>query len=255
MLVTLLVFFAMDSYDWWLFRLFAMDTEGWTRIGAVAALRYAPQFVAVCLVASLLFGPGKTLNAVGVTRSPLRGFLVGLFVTAVVAITLLLSSPLRSEGAIMQELLREAVLPGVFEEIWYRAFLFGFLFRFAGWGFLPSALLGALVFGTGHLYQSGDPAEAAAIFALTASGALWFSWLYVEWNYDVWIPAAIHLLMNAWWVVFDVSDNALGPMAANLARLAVIAVSIALTLFVTRKTGGRFVRGRAWFWGGPQPRS
>jgi len=38
-----------------------------------------------------------------------------------------------------------------FEEIIYRAFLFGMLYRFTRLGFLPSVFLGSLLFGVAHL--------------------------------------------------------------------------------------------------------
>ena len=251
---TIVVFFIADAHDFFLFRLFASQTEGWARVGALAALRWAPQALLVALAAAVLFGPRRVAEAMGVNRSPLVGLAFGLGVTAVMAAALAATSPLASSEGLGRDLVRSAALPGLGEELWYRAFLFGFLFRYAGWGFLPAALLGALIFGGAHLYQGGAPGEAAAIFAITALGGLWFAWLYAEWEFNIWVPVSVHLLMNAWWEVFAVSDTALGPMAANLSRLAVIVISIAVTVWAARSRGGRVVRGRAWIIGGPAAR-
>ena len=147
--------------------------------------------------------------------------------------------------------LRSAILPGIGEEVLFRAFLFGFLFRFAGWGFLPAALLGAVIFGAGHLDQGKGVLDSAAVFAITGIGAIWFAWLYVEWGYNIWVPAAFHVLMNFYWDWFTISDTAVGPVAANALRLAVILLSILITILAARRRGGRIVRGRAWHWGGP----
>ncbi|MBK8045199.1 MAG: CPBP family intramembrane metalloprotease [Haliscomenobacter sp.] len=74
------------------------------------------------------------------------------------------------------------VLAAVAEELLYRGFLFGQLFRHSRLGFFPAGLMGALIFGAGHLYQSQDPSTMAGIFLITMMGGLWFSWLYVEWG-------------------------------------------------------------------------
>ena len=75
---------------------------------------------------------------------------------------------------------------GFFEELIYRGFVFGQLFRYAAWGFLPAALLTALAFGSLHLYQGHDLLSALSAFGVTALGSFFFSWLYVEWNYNLW---------------------------------------------------------------------
>lgn len=94
-----------------------------------------------------------------------------------------------------------------------------------------------------------------AIFLLTGLGALWFSWLYAEWRFNIWAPVAFHVLMNAYWIVFEVSDTALGSALDNGLRFAVIGLSVVMTLAVNRRRGGRIIRGRAWFWGGPAPQT
>lgn len=247
-IVTLVVFFLVDNYDWALFRLLASDTEGWARFGAAFALRDIPQLVIICVLAILLFGARHVRSALGLDRSFLKGIAFGIGVTAIMAVILFTTSPLTTD-TLVRDVVRVALMPGIREEFWYRAFLFGFLFRFAGWGFFPAALLGALIFGSAHLYQSGDPLEAGAIFAITALGGLWFAWLFSEWDFNIWVPASVHVLMNAWWEIFAISDTALGTGAANAARLAVIALSIAITLAHARKRGGRIVRGQLWLIG------
>lgn len=57
-------------------------------------------------------------------------------------------------------------IAGMFEELVYRGFVFGQLFRYARWGFLPAALLAALAFGSLHLYQGHDPVSALTAFGL-----------------------------------------------------------------------------------------
>jgi hypothetical protein len=139
--------------------------------------------------------------------------------------------------------------PGIAEELLFRAFLFGFLFRYARWGFLPAALLSALVFGAEHLYQGASAPEALAIFALTGLGGVWWSWLLVEWRWNLWVPVAFHVLLNTYWTMFDVADNALGGTMEILLRLACIALSVGVTVALARRRGGLRLSGRRWFRG------
>lgn len=128
------------------------------------------------------------------------------------------------------------------EELFYRGFLFGQLFRFGGWGFLPAGLLNALVFASGHLYQADDWAGALGIFAVTAAGGMWFAWLYIEWDNNLWVPVFLHFLMNLWWTAFEVSETAGGGWMANLFRAATIAATVVWTLRRKRRAGGLTIR-------------
>ena len=127
---------------------------------------------------------------------------------------------------------------GIFEELVYRGFVFGQLFRYARWGFLPAALLTALAFGSLHLYQGHDPVSALTAFGITALGSIFFSWLYVEWNYNLWGVIWLHTLMNLPWIVFRVSTSgAVGDTGANALRLCTIILAIGLTVAYKRKRG------------------
>ena len=129
-------------------------------------------------------------------------------------------------------------IAGMFEELVYRGFVFGQLFRYARWGFLPAALLAALAFGSLHLYQGHDPASALTAFGVTALGSIFFSWLYVEWNYNLWSVIWLHTLMNLPWIVFRVSTSgAVGDIGANALRLCTIILAIGLTVAYKRKQG------------------
>ncbi len=130
------------------------------------------------------------------------------------------------------------VVAAIFEELLYRGFLFGQLFRYGGWGFIPSALLNAVLFGSGHLYQSNDVSGAIGVFTITALGGMWFAWLYIEWNNNLWIAIFMHFFMNSWWTSFNIDDNAAGGFMANIIRGTTIALSIIYTVRMKRKTGG-----------------
>jgi membrane protease YdiL (CAAX protease family) len=135
------------------------------------------------------------------------------------------------------QLLHKTILAGFMEEYLFRGFLFGVLFLKLGWGFIPSSLLGALIFGLGHIYQGNNLAESLGVFLVTSMGAIWFAWLYAEWENNLWIPVFLHTLMNLSWLLFDVSNNALGEPLANIFRIITITLSIIITVYKNKKVG------------------
>ncbi|RMD72486.1 MAG: CPBP family intramembrane metalloprotease, partial [Bacteroidetes bacterium] len=143
-------------------------------------------------------------------------------------------------------LVRGTLVAGFMEELLFRGFLFGLLFRKAGWGFVPAALLGGILFGMGHLYQGHSLGEALGVFLVTALGGGWFAWLYVEWNYNLWVPIWLHVCMNLVWMLFELGDNALGGWLPNLFRALTIALTIVVTLRWHATRGRRITRRNLW---------
>lgn len=135
------------------------------------------------------------------------------------------------------ELFRGSALPGVFEEWLFRGFLFGILFRKAGWGFILASLLGSLLFGFAHVYQGSGWLQTSLIFLVTGMGAVWFAWLFVEWEYNLWVPIFLHAFMNLSWILFEVSENALGGLGANVFRVMTIALTVILTIRHGKQNG------------------
>jgi len=129
----------------------------------------------------------------------------------------------------------KGLLTGFMEEYMFRAFLFGIFLRKLKWGFIPTSILGAVIFGLGHIYQGSTFLETLGVFAVSSAGAIWFSWLYVEWNNNLWIPIFLHTLMNLSWVLFEVSTNALGGFYTNLFRVITIALTIIITILYHKK--------------------
>lgn len=119
-----------------------------------------------------------------------------------------------------------SIYPALFEEIIFRAILFGLLFRACKWGFIPAALTSSLIFGFGHLYQSHDISSALMLFAFMAVAGSWFAWLYCECGYRIWYPMWMHLLMNAAYGFFNMSGGAMGEASANIFKGLTIILSL-----------------------------
>jgi membrane protease YdiL (CAAX protease family) len=135
-----------------------------------------------------------------------------------------------------------------FEEIIYRAFLFGMLYRFTRLGFLPSVFVGSLLFGVIHLYQSTDIYELVGIFFLTFLGSILFSWTYSEWKFNLWTAIFLHCLMNLYWLIFDVDTNSLGGAYANIFRFSTVFLAIFGIIIYKRKKKLPFeITSKTWW--------
>jgi len=135
------------------------------------------------------------------------------------------------------------------EEVFYRAFLFGQLFRHGQWGFIPAVGLNALIFAFSHLYQASTPLQGVVIFGVTFIGAVWFAWLYVAWQYQVWAVVGLHFFMNLWWELFRMGEAAFsGALWAEVPRLLTIAISITWILLIVRRQKVQVLSPNSLWW-------
>jgi len=169
------------------------------------------------------------LESLGLYKSVGMGFVFALLCTLPMFIGYGILFDFNTEITV-NTILLGVVAAGFFEELFFRGFLFGQLFKNTRLGFIPSVLFGALFFGSLHLHQSTDMMELTGIFLITFLGGILFAWTYVEWNYSLWVPIFLHMLMNLAWELFSVSTNALGDVYANVFRVLTIALIIILTI-------------------------
>ncbi len=200
----------------------------------------------IVLIVGLLFGFKNILVEFRIHQ----GFTFGLLFSFITVSPMFISSAIIghvSETINTTTLLHHTVGAGFMEELLFRAFLFGILFRRLQWGFIPAAVLGAVIFGLGHIYQGTSMLETAGVFAVTFLGAAWFAWLFIEWDENLWIPIFLHTFMNLSWILFDVSHNALGGLYSNIFRVITIAVSITLTVLYQKGRSGLVInRKNLW---------
>ena len=135
----------------------------------------------------------------------------------------------------IQNILAGSIVIAFIEELFFRGFLFGQLFKNTKLGFIPAIFFGALVFAMGHLYQSQEFSELIGIFAVTFMGAILFAWLYVEWRYNLWVSIFLHAFMNLSWELFAMDDTALGGLLPNILRTLTIILAIVFTIVYKRK--------------------
>ncbi len=186
-----------------------------------------------------LHGVRKIPEALGLDKSIKKALLFTLLCTSPMLIGYAVLFDFDTEITIFY-ILKGSVIAAFIEELFFRAILFGQIFRFTKLGFIPAIVFGALLFASGHLYQSQDLATMFGIFLTTFMGAVLFAWLYAEWNYNLWIPIFLHLFMNLAWMLFSVSENALGDVYANVFRILTIASAIGFTIYYKIKRGISF---------------
>jgi len=78
------------------------------------------------------------------------------------------------------------------EEVLFRGYMFGQLYRRARWGFWLSALIPSALFASGHAYQASGFWELVGIFAVTGLGSLLGCWIYMRWQFNLWTVFGLH---------------------------------------------------------------
>jgi len=243
-----LCIYISTDYSWTIVNAIAGDWSRLNRVWVMGIVRWGiPWIFLPMLVTALLFGKSSVFEKLGINRPILKGLGFAFAVTLPLPFVYVLTTPLQEADTMIPDLLQYAVFAGVGEEVLFRCFLFGLLFRYARWGFLPAAFLGGLIFGMGHLYQGSTLAELGGVFLITFIGGLWWAWIYVEWNYNAWVPIGFHVFMNGWFQIFVVSETALLPIAGEIARAFVVLLSIGLTLVMARRRGGRTIKRHLWW--------
>lgn len=86
-------------------------------------------------------------------------------------------------------------------------------------------------------FKGNDPLSSLAAFGVTFIGGLFFSWIYVKWDFNLWCPAGLHFFMNMSWLLFTVEGNsvAAGGVVSNVFRILSVVVAIVLTNVYLRK--------------------
>lgn len=184
----------------------------------------------------LISGRKEFVSSLGLNKSFLKALAFSILCTSPMFLGFSLLFDLNT-GISLNRILVAILAAAFFEELYFRGFLFGQLFKHTSLGFISSVFLGALLFGLIHLYQSNDFAELVGIFLITFIGAILFAWVYVEWDYNLWVPIMLHLLMNLAWEIFNAGDNALGGVYSNVFRTITIALIITITVLYKRRKG------------------
>jgi membrane protease YdiL (CAAX protease family) len=248
---TLVTFLAFGLY-FFLDALYFKDVRGWLfgvigQWGLSHNLAYLLFGIPIFAGALVLHKKEKLGQSLGLDKSVPVGMLFALACTLPMFLGFASFFEFQKDVN-LNTLLVSIVAAGFFEELYFRGFLFGQLFRYTRLGFVGSVLAGAVLFGLVHLYQGSSLEETTGVFLITFAGGILFAWVFAEWHYNLWVPVFLHMLMNLAWELFSVSDTALGGWVANLCRLGTIMLVIGLTLVRKRRRQQPLVVNRhTWF--------
>ncbi len=230
--ISFLAYYFLDHLYFKTVRSFFIDLLGNKGIGH--NITYLISGIPLYIGLIVLHGYGNVLSSVGLHRSITRGMVLALLCTLPMFIGYAMFFPLNTELT-WTKILISGVAAAFFEELFFRGFLFGQLYRFTRLGFIPAIIFGAVLFGAVHLYQSDDPMTMVGVFLTTFLGALLFGWVYVEWKFNLWVAIFLHFFMNFAWMLFSVDDTALGGTYANIFRYTTVACIIVGTILYKRR--------------------
>lgn len=235
LLITLFVFtiyYILDELFFRITRTRINDSVG--AIGVSHILTYTISIIPLLIGAAIMHGWKNVFSSLGLNGPVLKGMTFALLCCLPMLIGYAIVFPFSTEIT-LNGLLITAVAAAFFEEVIFRGFLFGQVYRYTKFGFIPSIILGALLFGAVHLYQSNEIGTMIGVFLTTFSGAFLFGWVYIEWRYNLWVPIFLHFFMNLFWDLFSAGDNALGGLYANIFRISTIVLIIAGTILYKRR--------------------
>ncbi len=178
-----------------------------------------------------------TISGLGLKNGFIKGLLFGLITTLPMTVSSVILFKL-SNNLFSYDILIVAFIGPIIEEILFRGYIFGQLFKKERWGFIPSSIIASIFLGIGHLYQTHNLSSAFGTFLITFMGSAWFAWLYIEHNSNLWVPIWLHIFMNLSWIIFQTNvPGAIGTNATNLFRLITIILTVIYTIRYSKKYG------------------
>ncbi|SIS97536.1 hypothetical protein SAMN05421786_103532 [Chryseobacterium ureilyticum] len=210
-------------------------------------LAYTITLIPIIITLKILFPQKKIFNLFSLDQNVLKGFTLAFIGTFPILIGYILHFKI-AHTLSFESLFINTISSAFFEEIIFRAFLIGILFRFTKLGFLSSILFGSLLFAQVHLYQSQNTIELIEIFAITFLGSVFFTWVYFEQDFNIWAAIFLHFFMNLYWEVFNVSENVSGNFYGNLYKLLSIILITGIVIYDKKKKKKTFqITGKTLF--------
>ncbi|CAI8829597.1 type II CAAX prenyl endopeptidase Rce1 family protein [Chryseobacterium sp. IT-36CA2] len=235
LLIFILGFTAYYFFDFFFFKNIQTFSKNLFRSKAIAhVIAYSVTLIPLMVTLKILLPKRNISELLSLDKSIIKGFTLTFIGTLPMLIGYMIHFK-AIHKINFETLFINTLSSAFFEEIIFRAFLIGILYRFTRLGFLSSALLGSLLFAQVHLYQSQNITELTEIFAITFLGSIFFSWVYFESEYNLWSAIFLHFFMNLYWEIFNVSENVSGNLYGNLYKLISIAVLIVVIIYFKRK--------------------
>ncbi|MGE8537415.1 MAG: lysostaphin resistance A-like protein [Chryseobacterium sp.] len=234
-LIFILGFTAYYFFDTFFFKSIQTFSKNLSHSKAVAHVTaYLITLIPLIITLKILLSKRNILDLLSLNKPIFKGFTLAFTGTLPMLIGYMIHFKAVNK-IYFETLFINTLSSAFFEEIIFRAFLIGTIYRFTRLGFLSSALFGSLLFAQVHLYQSQNITELMEIFAITFLGSLFFAWVYFESEYNLWTAIFLHFLMNLYWEIFTVSENVSGNFYGNLYKLVSIVAITVIVIYAKRK--------------------
>ncbi|KMQ66203.1 hypothetical protein ACM46_01175 [Chryseobacterium angstadtii] len=224
------LYYFFDFFCFKSIQTFIKETSGSKALAHTAA--YSITLIPLIITLKILFPKKNTFSLFSLDKSILKGLFVAFIGTLPMLIGYFMYFK-RVESVNFQSLFINTISSPFFEEVIFRAFLIGILFRFTGLGFISSILFGSLLFAQMHLYQSSNPTELMEIFLITFLGSVFFSWVYFEMDFNLWPAIFLHVFMNLYWEIFNIAENVSGNLYGNIFKI--LSIILVITVVIYRK--------------------
>ncbi len=238
--VFILGFVVYYFFDLFCFKSIQHFTKEFFHSKAIAHVSaYSITIIPLIITLKVLFPKNNIFDLFSLNQSVIKGFSLAFIGTLPMLAGYIIH--FRGISSINPEsLFINTLSSAFFEELIFRAFLIGTLYRFTRLGFLSSILIGSLLFAQVHLYQSQNTSELIEIFSITFIGSVFFAWVYFEQNFNIWSAIFLHFLMNLYWEIFNVSENVSGNLYGNLYKFLSLFLIIAIIVYHKRKNKKSF---------------
>ncbi|WP_294274315.1 CPBP family intramembrane metalloprotease [uncultured Chryseobacterium sp.] len=226
------IYYFFDLYSFKTIQNFVKETTGSKAIAHATA--YVITLIPLLITQKILAPEKKITFLLSLDKSILKGGFIAFIGTLPMLIGYLYFFNIVQKVDV-QSLFINTISSAFFEEIIFRAFLIGTLFRLTRLGFISALLFGSLLFAQAHLYQSNDTTELIEIFLITFLGSALFSWVYIETDFNLWTAIFLHFFMNIYWEIFNVAENVSGNWYGNVFKALSVLLIIALSIYRKQK--------------------
>jgi len=242
----IIVCFLVYRYSKYLYAYVIFGHESWNNLSRL----YASGImlitgIVMAFVAGYAINKRVSLNDFGIGP---KGFIKGLIWATLFCVPMFLGLGFISQFNFQPTLdlaVKGIVLAGFGEEFIFRAFLFGLLFFYAGWGFLSAGILTGLFFGAGHLYQADSFGSALAIFLFTTGASIGFAWFYLAWK-SLWMVVFLHGFMDFIWDGYQIDTDVTGGLWVNVARFSTLIFAIVWSIRVAKENNIHNLKTNLW---------
>lgn len=137
------------------------------------------------------------------------------------------------------------IIAGFGEEFLFRGLLFGLLFNYCRWGFIPACIISGCFFGAGHLYQATDLPSLLDIFTFTFFANAGFAFFYYVWG-SLWMIISLHGFMDLVWAMFPLNTDFESNAYIPLFRFSTFIIAILVTTKKFRKQDNGMLSTKLW---------